>query len=115
MVSHLIWCAVHTLLFTVQCVVEPGGATTGHKQDSDIGQNLTNDPIVHTGTLSLELVEESDSDSISSSEETSLDTPCSTPCSELECSFYVPTPQRQKMMPACDLGNKVFVCQSSQI
>ena len=44
------------------CIVEPGGATTGHKQDSDIGQNLTIDPVVHTGTL--ELVDESDSDSI---------------------------------------------------
>ena len=96
-----------------QCVVEPGGATTGYKQDSDIGQNLTIDPIEHTGTL--ELVDESDSDSIASSEETSLDTPCSTPCSELERSFYVPTPQKPKMMPTCDLGNKVFVCQSSQI
>ena len=34
------------------------------------------------------------------------------PCSDLESSFYVPT---SNLRPACDLGKKVFLCDSSQV
>ena len=36
----------------------------------------------------------------------------STPCSDLESSFYVP---ERTLRPACDLGKKVFLCDTAQI
>ena len=65
-------CGETTLCDVDPCVIDHI-ATSGHKQedvDPTTGQNQTIDPIVHTGTLECVDVDESDSDSIASSEET---------------------------------------------
>ena len=92
------------------------GVPVGHRLNpcvDPVGHNLLIDNPAHA--RKLECSQRSDSTVSSSSED---DTPCSSPssiCAESETSLYVPTPQKEKRMPAYDLGNKVYVGQSSQI